>query len=69
MQSCRFCTAPKYAFVKIKALNIDSKVISKVPAKFATHYKLIPILLEDNAISLAVTDPLMSIPLTILSCF
>jgi len=45
-------------FVKIKALDIKPEVISKVPAKFATHYKLIPILLEGNAISLAVTDPL-----------
>lgn len=45
-------------FVKTKALDIKSEVISQVPAKFATHYKLIPIALEGNVISLAVTDPL-----------
>ncbi|MDO8749331.1 MAG: type II secretion system ATPase GspE [Candidatus Omnitrophota bacterium] len=44
--------------VKIKTLDIKADVISKVPAKFATHYKLIPISLEGNVISLAVTDPL-----------
>jgi len=44
--------------VKIKTLDIKADVISKVPAKFATHYRLIPIALEGNAISLAVTDPL-----------
>ena len=44
--------------VKIKTFDIKADVISKVPAKFATHYRLIPIALEGNAISLAVTDPL-----------
>src|SRR3989339_184927 len=45
-------------FVKIKNLEIQPEVISKVPAKFATHYKLMPISLEEHEISLAVTDPL-----------
>src|SRR3989338_4029986 len=41
--------------VKINTLNIDPEVISKVPAKFALHYKLIPLSAEGNAITLAVT--------------
>lgn len=45
-------------YVKIKNMEIKPEVISKVPAKFATHYKLMPISLEGNEISLAVTDPL-----------
>ena len=44
--------------VKINTLNINPEVISKVPARFAIHYKLIPLSAEGNAITLAVTDPL-----------
>lgn len=46
------------SFVKIKSLHIEPPVISKVPAKFAIHYKLMPIKLEQNTITIAVTDPL-----------
>ena len=45
-------------FVKIKNLEIAPEVVRKVPAKFATHYKLMPIAISDNEITLAVTDPL-----------
>jgi len=45
-------------YVKIKDLNIQPEVISKVPAKFAIHYKLMPVRMEGNEITLAVTDPL-----------
>lgn len=45
-------------FVKIKSLSIQPDIISKVPAKFATHYKLMPVKIEDSQITLAVTDPL-----------
>lgn len=45
-------------FVKIKNLNIQPDIISMVPAKFATHYKLMPIAVTGNEITLAVTDPL-----------
>lgn len=45
-------------YVKIKNLEIQPEVISKVPAKFATHYKLMPISLQEHEIVLAVTDPL-----------
>src|SRR3989338_3975187 len=44
------------SFVKIKSLHIEPQVISKVPAKFAIHYKLMPIKLENNTITIAVTD-------------
>ena len=46
------------SFVKIKSLHIEPQVISKVPAKFAIHYKLMPVKLENNTITIAVTDPL-----------
>lgn len=45
-------------YVKIKTLNIHPEIISQVPAKFATHYKLMPLKREGNEITLAVTDPL-----------
>ena len=45
-------------YVKIKSLNIQPEVITRVPAKFATHYKLMPVRMEENEIILAVTDPL-----------
>lgn len=45
-------------YIKIKSLDIKPDVISKVPAKFVTHYKLMPISLDNNKITLAVTDPL-----------
>src|SRR3989338_1307095 len=46
------------SFVKIKSLHIEPQVISKVPSKFAIHYKLMPVKLENNTITIAVTDPL-----------
>ena len=45
-------------YVHIKELTIDSEIIKKVPAKFTYHYKLIPIKLENDLITIAVTDPL-----------
>ena len=44
-------------YVKIKEMNIRPDIISKVPAKFASHYKLMPISIENNQVTLAVTDP------------
>ncbi len=45
-------------YVKLKNTSIDPKVIEKVPAKFACHYKLMPISFKDNNLNLGVTDPL-----------
>ena len=45
-------------YVVVKEREIPRSVIEKVPAKFATHYKLLPLSFEENVLSLAVTDPL-----------
>ncbi len=38
-------------------LQIDPDVIKKVPAKFAYHYKMIPMNFEDNILTIGVADP------------
>lgn len=45
-------------YVKLKNAQIGPEVIEKVPAKFASHYKLIPIDFSDNILTIAVTNPL-----------
>ncbi len=45
-------------YVKIKEIEINSKVIKKVPARFASYYKLMPVKLEKNLLTVAVIDPL-----------
>ncbi len=45
-------------YVKIKEIEINSKVIKKVPARFASYYKLMPVKLEGNLLTVAVIDPL-----------
>jgi len=45
-------------YVKIKELKIDPSVIKKVPAKFTSHYKFMPINMEGDTLTVAVTNPL-----------
>lgn len=45
-------------YVDLSKQEILSEVIEKVPVKFASHYRLIPISIEDNVLKVAVTDPL-----------
>ncbi|NQT47022.1 MAG: Flp pilus assembly complex ATPase component TadA [Candidatus Omnitrophica bacterium] len=45
-------------YVHIDKLRIDHKVIKDVPAKFACHYKLMPVRKKGKTLTLAVTDPL-----------
>ncbi|MEA3305486.1 MAG: ATPase, T2SS/T4P/T4SS family [Candidatus Omnitrophota bacterium] len=45
-------------YIKLKNKRISPEVIEKVPAKFASHYKLIPIDFKDGILSIAVTNPL-----------
>jgi len=45
-------------YVKLKNIKIPHETIEQIPAKFATHYKLIPIKFEDNAITVAMANPL-----------
>ena len=48
----------KVEYVKLKSLSIDPSIISEIPAKFACHYELMPIKLEGNMITVAMTNPL-----------
>lgn len=45
-------------YVKIKDKAITSSTIEKVPAKFASHYKIMPLEFKDNSLQVAMTDPL-----------
>lgn len=45
-------------YVKIKDREIDKSVIEKVPARFAIHYKLMPLEEKDKTLTIIVTDPL-----------
>ncbi len=45
-------------YVKIKEIKVDPKVIKKVPARFACHYKLMPIRMEKGVLTVVMTDPL-----------
>ena len=45
-------------YVRIKELKVDPKVIRKVPARFACHYKLMPVRMEKGILTIAMTDPL-----------
>ncbi|MBM3251336.1 MAG: type II secretion system protein GspE [Candidatus Omnitrophica bacterium] len=47
----------KIEYVKLKDLNIDHKVISRVPAKFASYYKLMPLKIQGGLLTVALTDP------------
>ncbi len=45
-------------YLRIKGIKLFSDLIKKVPARFASHYKLLPIELKDGVLTIAVTDPL-----------
>jgi len=45
-------------YVKLKNIKIPHETIEQIPAKFATHYKLIPIKYEENTITVAMANPL-----------
>lgn len=45
-------------YVVVKEMDIPPLVIGKVPAKFASHYKLLPVRFEGDVLHVAVTDPL-----------
>jgi len=44
-------------YLKLKATSIDKNVITRVPAKFASYYKLMPLKIEGNLLTVALTDP------------
>ena len=45
-------------YVKLKNRDIGPGVIEKVPAKFVSHYKLIPLDIKDGILTVALTNPL-----------
>lgn len=53
----------------LKDLKIDPDVFEKIPAKFACHYKVIPIRFENDTLTLAIEDPLDLITLDDISLF
>jgi type II secretion system protein E len=45
-------------YVKLKNVEIEPLIIQKVPAKFSSHYKIIPVEFKDNCLTIAMADPL-----------
>ncbi|MDP2939567.1 MAG: ATPase, T2SS/T4P/T4SS family [Candidatus Omnitrophota bacterium] len=45
-------------YVKLKEIKIDHEAIKKVPAKLVYHYKLMPIKLTEDTLTIAVNNPL-----------
>jgi len=45
-------------YCKLKNFNIDTGVFEKIPAKFACHYKIMPVKFENNVLTIAMEDPL-----------
>jgi type II secretion system protein E len=45
-------------YIKLKDKEIEPLVVQKVAAKFASHYKIIPVEFRDNILTIAMTDPL-----------
>jgi type II secretion system protein E len=45
-------------YIKLKDINIEPLIIQKVPAKFASHYKIIPVDFRDNILTISMADPL-----------
>ena len=45
-------------YVKLKSIAIDVSVINEVQPKFACHYALMPLKIEDNLLTVAVSHPL-----------
>ena len=48
-------------YMKLKNATIDPLAVKKVPAKFAWHYKVMPLKFIDNELIIATSDPLRSL--------
>ena len=48
----------KLSYLNLKEITIDPAVIQKLSAKYAFHYKLIPVKFENDKLTVAVSDPL-----------
>ncbi len=45
-------------YLKLKKLVLDESIIQKVPVKFASHYKIMPVFFNDHVLTVAMADPL-----------
>jgi len=45
-------------YCKLKNFNIGADIFEKIPAKFACHYKIMPVKFENNTLTIAMEDPL-----------
>ncbi|MBI5149202.1 MAG: Flp pilus assembly complex ATPase component TadA [Candidatus Omnitrophica bacterium] len=45
------------AFLNLKDVKFDDEMIKKIPAKFAWHYKIMPISLKGNVLTVATSNP------------
>jgi len=45
-------------YVKLKEIEISPDAIQKIPAKFAFHYKLMPVTLSEDGLTVALSNPL-----------
>jgi type II secretion system protein E len=45
------------AFVELKNIKVDEKVLKAVPAKFVWHYKIMPVSIEENVLTIAISNP------------
>ena len=50
-------------FLELKDISIDEKVIKAVPAKFIWHYKIMPIKIADNVLTIAMSNPFDAWPI------
>lgn len=50
-------------YPNLKDVPIPSEVIKAVPAKFALHYKFMPVKIKDNCLTIAISDPLAVWPM------
>lgn len=44
--------------VSLKALNIDRAIVDRVPVKFASYYRFMPVSIEEHRLTMAVAEPL-----------
>lgn len=45
------------SFLNLKDVRFDNEIITKMPAKFAWHYKIMPITLKGNVLTVATSNP------------
>jgi len=50
-------------YPSLKDIPVPAEVIKAVPAKFALHYKFMPIKIVDNVLTIAISDPLALWPM------